>query len=167
MSGPADNPAVRYVLQQVAAWESLPTRLSRLEQQAVTVRQAGQQVGDHVTVASMGAVLAGTGELRTQVAETAPMIGQVLTAVNAQALDTATVGVALRLELTMAAGLTSADQLANAVATGAAQVLTPDERAQLGVAAPAASGGGLVAWLAVGAGVWLAVRALRRRKGAR
>lgn len=165
---PGAQQAVNYVVQQVAAWESLPTTLQQINAQAMAVQQAAAQTGDQGTVSAMGGVLAGTGPVLDQVNTSAPLIGQVIGAVNAGTVDTSVVASALRVAAMMASGFAATRTLQQVVNQAAATTLTPDQRAALAIGAPAAGGlssgatGAFVVLGLVGLGVWVA---RRRRKG--
>lgn len=164
---PGAQQAIAYIVNQVALWEQLPTRIQRVSAQAMTVQGVAQQRGDSATAILMGNVIGATGPLLDQVNASGPLIGQVLGAVNAGTVDTSVVATALRLAAMMTAGFAAERQLENAVASAAARTLTPDQRATLGIGGVTAGTGSDAGWwVAAGAAVLgLAWWARRRRRG--
>lgn len=165
---PGAQQAVNYVVQQVAAWESLPTTLQRINADAMAVQNVAAQRGDQQTANAMGSVLSGTGSVLDQVNTSAPLIGQVIAAVQAGTIDTTVVATALRLAAMMASGFVATRTLQQAVSQAAATTLTADQRAALGIGAPApglssSTTGAVVVVGLVGLGLWIAAR--RRRRG--
>jgi hydroxyethylthiazole kinase-like sugar kinase family protein len=163
---PGAQQALAYITQQVAAWESLPTALQATSAQAMAVQNVAVQTGDTRTANAMGLVLGGVGPILEQVNASGPLIGQVLTAVNTNTVDTTAVATALRLAAMMTAGFAAARSLNQTVQEAAATTLTQAQRDALAIGAPTA-GASAAGWVVGGLGLVALVTWLKRRKKGR
>jgi hypothetical protein len=162
---PAVQDALDYALGQLATWQEVPTRV-QVAQNALRVLAAELvQNGDAGGVAALTADKQALDGVQAQYVEASPLVGTVFTAARTLQAggtpDAGAVADAARLAGTMAAGLTTLQQVEQDLADRGAN-LTPGAGGGLG-AIP-----GWAKWGAIGLGVWWLLRSVlgRRRRTA-